>query len=349
MKAPPPLSILLHGCPNQCASTCAPNVTAFPTPPTRPSTAAIPCSCHPHPSRRLLGPSFPSDSIGDGPPKRRSSRLASDPSFIPQELTDPSATRRTTRSHAQALQGPLLLPQHTELHLTLDSQQEALYQEFRKIQDENVAEIWLHNEIIETFPIHFSTPVQEGFEDYFRTCATGYCSMFALAQLHYVQHHPEPNTSPPDLSEFSAANIDFVRGQLASLSAFIEAEDSPISAGTQTLWAKLHQDGPPEVLLSSYAQEYWMFDSDFITLASHLKLSFSLWQEPYEGPGFTVPSSTAHLAYIFRNGRMRHPSIPSTPFLQLASFPRSLSLGPIHSSLLHMYKHHSYPASMHTR
>jgi hypothetical protein len=222
-----------------------------------------------------------------------------------------------------------MLPPHAELQVTLDSYHVESFEELTHIQESNDILIWLRNEVIESFPVIFSTPVIEGGADFTRTCDSGYCSLFALAQLTYIQHHSTPNVFPPDLSDFSAENIAFACEQLAPLSALIENEDSPITEATRTLWALLHSDAPPRELLSSYDQQLWMFDSDFILLASHLKLSFSLWQESYEGPSFSIPSSKAHLSYIYRNGKMKHPSIPSTPYLQLPSFPRALSLGSV--------------------
>jgi hypothetical protein len=64
-------------------------------------------------------------------------------------------------------------------------------------------------------------------------------------------------------------------------------------------------------------------------LAKHLRLSLSLWQEPYEGPGYDIPAGTAYLSYILREGKIKHPSSLDTPYLNLPSFPRSLSLGPV--------------------
>jgi hypothetical protein len=72
-----------------------------------------------------------------------------------------------------------------------------------------------------------------------------------------------------------------------------------------------------------------MEDADFLTLAQFLKLSLSLWQEPFEGPAFKVPSGTAHLSFILRQGKVKYPSPSTTPYLNLSSFPRSLSLGPV--------------------
>jgi hypothetical protein len=136
--------------------------------------------------------------------------------------------------------------------------------------------------------MQFTVPAICGGDDYFRTNNTGYCSLLVLAMLHYLQKHPDQTASLPDCSTLSEATLQFARAQLEPLRVLIESDDSPVSKGTQSLWALLQGDHPPP-LLDDDAQECWMYDTDFLVLAAQLKLSFSLWQEPYEGIGHNIP------------------------------------------------------------
>jgi hypothetical protein len=160
------------------------------------------------------------------------------------------------------------------------------------------------------------------------TAATGYCSYIVLAQIYYIQHHPDRHTPTPDCSTLSPRTLQFVLDQLKPLSHIVEDESVPLADSTRQLW-NLLQSGSPPSLLDKSVHDLWMEDSDFLTLAKHLRLSLSLWQEPYEGPGFDIPAGTANLSYILREGKIKHPSHLDTPYLKLPSFPRSLSLGPV--------------------
>jgi hypothetical protein len=77
--------------------------------------------------------------------------------------------------------------------------------------------------MIEHFPLDFSsTPVREGYSDYNMTAATGYCSYIVLAQIYYIQHHPDRHTPTPDCSTLSPETLQFVLDQLKSLSHIVE-------------------------------------------------------------------------------------------------------------------------------
>ena len=241
-------------------------------------------------------------------------------------IQDTVASRRSSRSRKTHSLGPINLPTHPEIRLSLNVSQTQAYQALLVDNDPTEVKIWMRNSIIEHFPINFAIPAICGGDDYFRTAPTGYCSLLVLAQLSYLQHNPELRSSPPDCSSLSEDTLRFAREQLEPLRSLIESEDPPISTNTQNLWA-LFQDDTPQPLTDEASQEFWMYDADFITLAAQLKLSFSLWQEPYEGIDHDIPSGTAPLSYIFRQGKIRHHSSSSSPYLQLSSFPRSLSLG----------------------
>jgi hypothetical protein len=182
----------------------------FPSSPFIPGSLLSP-GC-PHPSHLHFGSAFSSDITSDGPLKRSSRRLRS--ISPPPQASVPNLDYKIRTSHSQTPHhsGPLLLRNHPHLRITLDEDHKRLYMESLQTTEEAQVDIWLRNTIIEHFPFDLSTPVREGYSDYCRTAATGYCSYIVLAQLHYIQHHPDRNTPPPKLFHSLTGNTPICPG-----------------------------------------------------------------------------------------------------------------------------------------
>jgi hypothetical protein len=143
----------------------------------------------PHHSHSLSGPGFPSDSIGDGPPKTRITRSSQQqpPTTSLHELDPPRGSTRSTHS-----KGALRLKHHQELLLAIDESHSQLYQAHQVANQPSDVNIWLRNSIIEHFPMQLTVPAICGGDDYFRTDNTGLLSPGA-------SHAPlPPEASGPD-------------------------------------------------------------------------------------------------------------------------------------------------------